>query len=374
MRDPKTDPAVGRRLAMVRYARSHSKAQAARHYGCCWQTIQAAVQRVERYERTGNIGELQNKPRGKPGRTSQETEERVVAIYEESREPARPKGRRYSAAKVARLLHKRYGTSIHRKTAWAILCRRGVWQAEATEKKAIQRFERPVPNDLWQIDLIELEPTSIGLVYGIPILDDYSRYLTALRFFLTKGAETALLTTYLAIQACGTPREVLCDRGGQFIDPAGHGRTKFQDVLDALGIKLRIAYRAQTKGKEERLNQFVERDFLDEVRWQVRTLDELNQRAEAWRETYNQFHQHEETHTTPARRYRPGLKVDDTFLRQLFATEERRKVTREATVRFRNRHFKVPDKYIGYSVWVANFLDQYIEIRSGTRTIGRFEL
>jgi hypothetical protein len=34
----------------------------------------------------------------------------------------------------------------------------------------------------------------------------------------------------------------------------------------------------------------------------------------------------------------------------------------------------VPDKYIGYSVWVANFFDQYIEIRSGTQTIGRFQL
>jgi hypothetical protein len=374
MRDPTTDPAVRRRLAMVRYARSHNKAQAARHFGCCWATIQAAVQRVERYERTGDINEVQNKPRGTSNRTPPETEDRVVAIYKESWEPARPKGRRYSAAKVARLLCQRYGTRVHRKTAWAILCRRGVWQSDETQKRAVQRFERDVPNDLWQIDLIEKEPTAIGDVYGVPILDDYSRYLTGLRFFLTKRAETTLLTTYLAMKDCGTPREVLCDRGGQFVDPAGRGQTKFQEVLDALGIQLRIATRAQTKGKEERLNQFIERDFLDQVRWQIDTLDELNQRADAWRQTYNQSHLHEETHTTPARRYQAGVKVDDTFLRQLFSTEERRKVTREATVRFQNRHFKVPDKYIGYSVWVANFFDQYIEIRSGTRTIGRFQL
>jgi len=55
MRDPGTAPAVRRRLAMARYARGHNKSQAARHFGCCWATIHAAVQRVEEYERMGNI-------------------------------------------------------------------------------------------------------------------------------------------------------------------------------------------------------------------------------------------------------------------------------------------------------------------------------
>ena len=49
-------------------------------------------------------------------------------------------------------------------------------------------------------------------------------------------------------------------------------------------------------------------------------------------------------------------------------------MTREATVRFRNRHFTVPDKYIGWSVWVASFFDQYLEIRAGSRIIAKFEL
>jgi len=34
-----------------------------------------------------------------------------------------------------------------------------------------------------------------------------------LRFFLTKGAETTLLTTYLTMTAHGTPAEILCDWG-----------------------------------------------------------------------------------------------------------------------------------------------------------------
>jgi len=361
-------------MAMARYARSHNKARAARYFGCCWATIQTAVQRVKEYERTGDIRVLQNRRRGKSGRTPQDTEDLVVAIYRESFEPKRPQGRRYSAAKVARLLKKRHQLEICRKTAWAILRRRGVWESPGTQKKAVRRFERKRPNSLWQIDLIEKEPTSIGDVYGVPIIDDHSRYLLGLRFFLTKHAETVLLTTYLAMAENGTPGEFLCDRGGQFVDPSGVSTTHFEEVLEILGIRLRIAPRAQTKGKEERLNQFVERDFLDEVRWSVSSLADLNERAEAWRYAYNHSHVHESIRCAPSQRYTPGLQVDVPFLKGLFATEERRKVSREAKVRFYNRSFKVPDKYIGWNVWVANFFDQYVEIRVGKEMIGSFQL
>jgi hypothetical protein len=167
---------------------------------------------------------------------------------------------------------------------------------------------------------------------------------------------------------------MLCDRGGQFVDPTGVGITHFQEVLQTLGITLRLAARAQTKGKEERVNQFIERDFLDEVRWQVDSLQDLNERADRWRREYNQQHFHETIRCRPTERYAPGLRVDSCFLRELFAREERRKVTREATVRYHNRHFTVPEGYIGWNVWVANFFDEYIEIRTGHRIMGTFEL
>lgn len=375
MREPITDPAVRRRLAMARYAARYNKAQAARHFGCCWATIQAAVKRVDLYQETGNIEVLQNKPRGKPSRVSTETEDKTIAIYQESLAPKRPYGRRYSAAKVARLLKKRHEIEISRKTAWEILRRRGVWNAEAGhQKRAVQRFERSKPNELWQIDLIEKEPTAIGDVYGVPIIDDHSRYLVGLRFFLSKNAETVLLTTYLAMRLHGTPQAILSDRGGQFVDPTGVSTNQFQEALKALGIELLIAQRAQTKGKEERLNQFIERDFLDEVRWQIDSLDDLNRRANTWCRQYNHAHIHEAIRCCPRQRYQPGLKIDDLFLRSVFATEERRKVTRESTIRFNNRHFKVPEKYIGWSIWVANFFDLFIEIRAGDRTIASHRL
>jgi transposase len=368
------DAAIGRRLAVARYARGHSKAETARHFGCCWRTVQAALQRIEEYERMGDISALQNRARGKAGRTAAAVEAQVMTIYQESASPERPQGRRYSAAKVARLLAERHGIVLSRKTAWLILHRGGAWEKPRGQKRAIPRFERAYANALWQIDLIEDEPTKLGPVYGVPILDDHSRYLVGLRFFLSKEAESVLLTTYLAMKEQGTPAEILCDRGGQFVDPTGQSTTCFQDLLQTLGITLTIAPRAQTKGKEERLNQFIERDFLDEVRWQVSSLAELNALGESWRRRYNQEHVNETTQQTPQERYRKGVQVDAGLLKQLFAREERRKVSREGTVSYFGRSFRVPDEYIGTSVWVANYFNQHVEVQSGDKVIASFDL
>lgn len=374
MRDPQTDPAVRRRLTIARYACNHTKAATARHFGCCWKTIQATVQRVAAYEESGQIQVLQNKPRGKSRRTAPRVEDQVIALYQESATPPRPYGRRYSAAKVARLCHERHHQSLHRKTVWAILRRRGVWAPQVTQKRAVSRFERSQPNDLWHIDLIEKEPTAIGEVYGIPVLDDHSRYLLALRFFLTKEAQTTLYTTYLAMHEHGTPAAIMSDHGGQFVDATGLGTTTFQGMLEALGIQPLLISRPQTNGKEERVNQFIERDFLDEVRWQIQSLAELNQRSEVWRHRYNQSHLHETVHDIPAHRYRPGVKVDAQFLKQAFAQDERRKVSREGTVTYHKYSLRVPDQYIGWQVWVSNFFDQYVEIHTGHHIIGTFPL
>src|SRR5512136_94952 len=95
VRDAQTDPAVPRRLARARFARSHTKAEAARHFGCCWKTIQSTLKRVEQYELSGDIHAVQNRPRGQPHRTRAEVEDQVIAIYRESFNPERPHQRRY---------------------------------------------------------------------------------------------------------------------------------------------------------------------------------------------------------------------------------------------------------------------------------------
>jgi hypothetical protein len=108
MRDPQTDPAVRRRLSMASYASNHTQAATARYFGCCWKTVQATLRRMAAYEQSGQIQVLQNTPRGKSRRTAPGVEDQVIALYQESATPPRPSGRRYSAAKVARLCRERH--------------------------------------------------------------------------------------------------------------------------------------------------------------------------------------------------------------------------------------------------------------------------
>ncbi len=129
---------------------------------------------------------LQNKPTGAPGRTPADIENVVVDIYRESFEAERPKSRRYWAVKVGRLLDRRHHYRLSRKTVWDISRRRGVWEPSSTEKDAVQRFE------LWQIDVRKREPAVVGEVYGVPLLDDYCRYVLGLRSFPDQRSEDHL--------------------------------------------------------------------------------------------------------------------------------------------------------------------------------------
>lgn len=41
---------------------------------------------------------------------------------------------------------------------------------------------------------------------------------------------------------------------------------------------------------------------------------------------------------------------------------------------YQKHHFAVPEKDIGWSVWVANYFDHYVEITAGQTLIGRYDL
>jgi len=84
----------------------------------------------------------------------------------------------------------------------------------------------------------------------------------------------------------GLPNEMLQDEGSQYKARTRFGQADYQWYANALGIKLRWAKRAQTKGKIERFWRFVQDDFVREV-WLVKALDEVNQSFRIWLARYN---------------------------------------------------------------------------------------
>lgn len=88
-----------------------------------------------------------------------------------------------------------------------------------------ERFERPYPNYLWQMDITQVPLPDGETGFICSILDDHSRMILASKVFeqeLTTGCVLGVL--WGAIKQFGQPEQVLTDRGAQFwtnsVDPS----------------------------------------------------------------------------------------------------------------------------------------------------------
>jgi transposase InsO family protein len=97
----------------------------------------------------------------------------------------------------------------------------------------VRRFERSLPNALWQIDIFTFELKRLYRVYLIGIIDDHSRYIVGWGLFRQQTAAAVLEVVKGAIGQWGAPREILSDNGRQFV--AWRGKSRFQRVLKQQG-------------------------------------------------------------------------------------------------------------------------------------------
>ncbi|MEA3345885.1 MAG: DDE-type integrase/transposase/recombinase [Chloroflexota bacterium] len=312
-------PIVRHRFQVALHALIHdNKSATARKFNHARKTVRRYIERFEEYKRSGDLSTFLNKPRGDNHRTPRWIEDWVVECYlEEDTERTCPN--------IARELGRVHEIPLTRQTIRNILIRRGVWEP-TREQTPIIRFEKDKPNALWQVDLIEQAKTDIGRVYGLVVVDDHSRYLITLHFLFTKEAEGVLHALYLAFCRYGLPTKILCDKGSQFYSTFQGSLSRFQKVMDRLGVEVEFTSRPQTKGKVEKLIQFIERDFLAVYRHRVSHLQQLNEHAEGWRQGYNR-RPHEGIHTYPQQRYQPSsCKVGKDALWEAFAQEERSEI------------------------------------------------
>jgi transposase InsO family protein len=154
-----------------------------------------------------------------------------------------------------------------------------------------RRFERKLPNALWQIDIFTFDLKRFYKVYLIGIIDDHSRYLVGWGLFRQQTAEAVLEVTKGAIGQWGAPREILSDNGRQFV--AWKGKTRFQHVLRQQGIgHVRSApHHPMTLGKIERFWQTVWREFLSEQVFA--SFADACQRLDHWVQYYNHQRPHQ---------------------------------------------------------------------------------
>jgi len=163
---------------------------------------------------------------------------------------------------------------------------------EASRKgPEVRRFEKELPNALWQIDIFTFQLKRLYPVYLVGIIDDHSRYIVGHGLFRQQTAEAVLEVVKGAVGQWGAPREILSDNGRQFA--AWRGETRFQKVLKQQGIgHVRSAPRhPMTLGKIERFWKTIWKEFLEEALFA--SFADASQRIAHWIAFYNHQRPHQ---------------------------------------------------------------------------------
>ena len=251
---------------------------------------------LQRYEQEGvrGIAERSRRPLGSPQRTVAELETQVVE--------ARHRYPDWGARKL-RVVLARQGVELARNTIHRILLRHGLVKQCDQHPPATQRFERPQPNQLWQMDFKGPKgwPQPVG---PLSVLDDHSRYVVVLAANGNTEAQPVREQLERAFQECGVPEAMLMDHGTPWwSQQAPSGRTKLSLWLMRQGIRLCWSgiRHPQTQGKVERFHGSLQRalrhrgiggpslqGWLDGYRWEhnhVRPHEALGFRtpASVWR-------------------------------------------------------------------------------------------
>ena len=126
-----------------------------------------------------------------------------------------------------------------------------------------ERFARPNPNDLWQMDIMSFYIRDQHKVYLISALDDCSRMIVNWGLFKEQTADNVLEVLRSALTKHGVPGEILTDQGAQF--KHWSGVTRFEKILKKLKIQHIKArsHHPQTLGKIERFHKTIHRELID---------------------------------------------------------------------------------------------------------------
>jgi transposase InsO family protein len=154
-----------------------------------------------------------------------------------------------------------------------------------------RRFERPMPNLMWQMDIMTFQLKRLYPVYLVGIIDDHSRYIVGWGLFRQQTAEAVLEVLRGAVGQWGAPRELLSDNGRQFV--AWQGKSRFQKVLTQQGIQhVRSApHHPMTLGKIERFWKTIWTEFLEEMTFA--SFADASQRIGFWIDWYNHRRPHQ---------------------------------------------------------------------------------
>jgi transposase InsO family protein len=253
-----------------------------------------------------------------------------------------------------RKLRQRLQTLGHTGVPAASTCTEILRRADLLKKEPgggpVQRFERQLPNELWQMDHKGHFATQSGQrCHPFTVLDDHSRFNLVLDPAGNERTPTVRTALTTAFERYGLPEAILCDNGGvwgRVTSTTGH--TPLSVWLLRLGV--RVLYHPQTQGKEERFHRTLHAELLSRHTW--RDLAHCAAEFPRYRQRYN----HERPHDallgeTPASRYRPSVRAMPAQLPLLdYPQMEVRVVRAKGVITFRNQTWYLGEAFASLPV------------------------
>jgi transposase InsO family protein len=306
---------------------------------------------LQRYEREGRKGlhDRSRRPHHSPSRTSDRIEQEVLRVRNESHDA-------WGARKIAHVMKQRSAHVPAASTITEILRRHGKLTISAQEHPGrFTRFEKPQPNDLWQMDFKGHFQLPSGRCHPLTVLDDHSRYAIGLQA-CTNEQDLTVRERLIALFRCyGLPFAMLMDNGPPWGDGVNQRYTRLTVWLMQLGIRTTHGrpYHPQTQGKDERFHRTLNHELIK--RMSFRDITHCQEAFDGWRHTYNHVRPHEalDLHT-PATRYRisPRGYPEAIPEARYWPGDSLRRVNTDGMFRYENRCWRIGKAFAGQSIAV----------------------
>ena len=288
------------RIAFVKHVDSlhFSVARACREFGISRKTGYKWLRRARQQPEQPLTNESR-RPRVSPRRTPADLEQQILEVRDTYD---------WGCRKIRAFLRQRGVAVPSRQTVQQVLHRHNRVHPSAAPKPAPLSFERPAPNDLWQLDFKGPIEVARQRVFPFAVLDDHSRYLLALQACGNCTMQTAWDVLWQAFADAGLPQGILSDNAFGTRGQNNLGVSWFEARLIRLNIRPYHGrpYHPQTQGKIERFNGTLERELWPRIRRD--DLTHFQADLTRWRtDVYNLLRPHESLgDQPPLQRWRPS--------------------------------------------------------------------
>jgi transposase InsO family protein len=336
--------AMQQRREFVRLARMEgsNRRELCRRFGISPQTGYKWLARWAEGDET--LRDRSRRPQRSPRRTEARLEQEILL-----RREAHPS---WGARKLAAVLARENVAPPAASTVHQVLRRHERIVPPAGGAPATIRFEKPAPNQLWQMDFKGwFRLADAARCEPLTVLDDHARYLLQLGACTDQQAQTVRERLEATFRCYGLPDGIFVDNGAPWGSSGGERWTRFTVWLLKHGIRVLFSrpYHPQSRGKIERLHRTLDVEVLSLRR--PRDMADAQRAFDAWREVYNHQRPHEALgQAVPASRYCPSLRrMAERLAEPEYDEGEivRRVGTTKAYIRFKGRPWPVGQAFFG---------------------------